>query len=82
MFNSRNINKLTKQKIDIDVELKPKRLSPNLEAALKQFRHESSVQFFWVDALCIDQHASSNEKKTQIPKMGQIYAQAKEVYIG
>jgi hypothetical protein len=56
------------------------KVTPNLEAALKQFRHHSIPRPFRVDALCIDQN-STDEPKTQIPKMAQIYSQAKKVYI-
>jgi hypothetical protein len=67
--------------VDVDGELISTRVSSNLEAVLRQLRHISSVRVFWVDALCIDQDGSRNEEQIQIPKMGQIYAQAKEVYI-
>jgi hypothetical protein len=71
---------LTAQKIDVNGELKSKKVTSNLEAALKQLRHEWSPRTLWVDALCINQD-SSYEPATQIPKMGQIYSWAKEVYI-
>lgn len=75
-----HFHKLTVQKIDVNGELKSKKVTSNLESALKQLRHEWSPRTFWVDALCINQD-SSYEPATQIPKMGQIYFCAKEMYI-
>lgn len=77
----KNICMLTNHKVDVNGELKSKGVTSNLEEALRQFRHHSSVRIFWVDALCINQDATSTEKKVQIPKMGQIYANAKNVVV-
>lgn len=60
--------------------MKSKKVTSNLEAALKQLRHEWNPRTFWVDALCINQD-SSVERATQIPQMGRIYSQAKKLYI-
>lgn len=49
--------------------------SPNLEAALRNFRDSSATRTMWVDAVCINQH-DLEEKSTQIPLMARIYAEA------
>ena len=38
-------------------------------------------QYFWIDALCIDQRRSSNEKQREIPNMGKYYQDATECII-
>ncbi|KAK8217149.1 hypothetical protein M8818_001401 [Zalaria obscura] len=52
----------------------------NLESALYQLRHTDKTTFFWIDALCNNQ-ANKREKSLQIPLMGQIYANAKDVCV-
>jgi hypothetical protein len=47
---------------------------------LRQLRSPTENQFFWIDALCIDQK-NNEEKSNQIPKMSNIYNRADEVYI-
>ena len=59
-------------------------LKPNLEAALKTFRASlkltDELQYFWIDALCIDQ-SNKFEKSAQIQKIPAIYNQANVVRI-
>jgi hypothetical protein len=62
-------------------------ITPNLEAALRQFRNESiSVQnslnyrLLWIDAICINQD-DGNEKNRQVPQMGAIFRQARKVLV-
>ena len=55
-------------------------IKPNLESALRQLRSQTSYQYFWVDALCINQK-DSDEKGFQIPMMSDIYHKAEEVCI-
>ncbi len=59
-------------------------LKPNLEAALKAFRAFLKIsdgpQYFWIDALCIDQE-NKLEKSPQIQKIPEIYNQADVVPI-
>jgi len=69
------------RKVDVYGRLKSTMVSPNLESALRRFRHESSPRTLWIDALCIDQNELSKEPQTQIPNMAQIYSQASQVYI-
>ena len=44
--------------------------------ALRQLRDPDKEQFFWIDALCINQK-DDDEKGSQIPEMYKIYTQAK-----
>ena len=55
-------------------------ITPNLEAALLQLRHESNPRRFWIDAICINQN-SDTEKNLQVPMMSQIYSQASNVCV-
>ncbi len=52
----------------------------NLETALRQLRSPDREQFFWIDALCINQK-NDDEKSSQIPEMWRIYTQAFSVCI-
>jgi hypothetical protein len=56
------------------------RLTPNLESALRHLRFENSARRLWVDAICINQE-DKKEKSFQIPIMGRIYSQAKNVCV-
>ncbi|KAH7388833.1 heterokaryon incompatibility protein-domain-containing protein, partial [Pyrenochaeta sp. MPI-SDFR-AT-0127] len=47
--------------------------------ALQQAYASEASEFFWVDALCIDQK-STQEKNHQVAMMGQIYARAVHVF--
>ncbi len=48
----------------------------NLYLAMKQmFKTKSSMEYIWIDALCINQ-ADNEEKAIQLTAMGDIYAQS------
>ncbi|KAI0010804.1 heterokaryon incompatibility protein-domain-containing protein [Xylariaceae sp. FL0662B] len=53
---------------------------PNLAAALKRLRSETTDLWFWIDAICINQ-ADDSEKTHQLPKMLDIYCNAWNVCI-
>jgi hypothetical protein len=53
---------------------------PNLEEALRQFRHQEHAITLWIDAICINQ-ASTMEKSHQVPQMSRIYGEADTVRI-
>ncbi|KAI0468437.1 heterokaryon incompatibility protein-domain-containing protein [Xylaria cf. heliscus] len=55
-------------------------VSPNLAAALRIFRQETSPRMLWVDAICINQNDVA-EKEHQVPLMSQIYSKAMAVQI-
>lgn len=55
-------------------------LTRNLESALRHLRFENSARRLWVDAICINQE-DKKEKSFQIPFMGRIYSQAKNVCV-
>ena len=55
-------------------------LTRNLESALRHLRFEHSARKLWVDAICINQE-DKKEKSFQIPFMGKIYSQAKNVCV-
>jgi hypothetical protein len=61
---------------------KPKEffIRQNLYEALRQLRSQQEVNWFWIDALCIDQN-SDVEKSHQLPKMLDIYSNAWSVHI-
>ncbi|KAI0111149.1 HET-domain-containing protein [Nemania sp. FL0031] len=48
-------------------------LTDNLFAALNRIRHESTIRYLWVDALCINQ-GDSTEKMAQVNMMHKIYS--------
>ncbi|KAF4960811.1 hypothetical protein FSARC_10363 [Fusarium sarcochroum] len=52
----------------------------NLHAALRRFRNVDSVVTVWADAICINQQ-DVDEKNQQVPLMGKIFSQAKEVKV-
>lgn len=54
--------------------------SPNLEAALRQFRERDIAKTFWIDAACINQ-GDLEEKSTQITLMCRIYQEAAAVRV-
>jgi hypothetical protein len=55
-------------------------ISPDLEAALRALRYEEKTRLLWVDQICINQD-KTKERNEQVPKMNQIYGQAKNVCI-
>lgn len=55
-------------------------IAPNLSSALRALRHETSPRMLWVDAICINQ-VDLDEKKIQVPLMGQVYSKAAAVQI-
>lgn len=55
------------------------KIKKNLACALQSLR-ESEHQFFWIDALCIDQN-NLQEKNHQVGRMAEIYRRATEVVI-
>jgi hypothetical protein len=56
------------------------RVTPNLEAALRQLRLQDENYLFWIDAICIDQ-TCTEERNQQVRIMGSIYRAAKCVII-
>jgi Heterokaryon incompatibility protein (HET) len=61
-----------------DVQTIP--LTRNLRSALRHLRFENSTRRLWVDAICINQE-DKKEKSFQIPYMGRIYSQARNVCV-
>jgi len=59
---------------------KPVWISDNLHAALKTFRHPTSILTLWVDFLCINQQ-DVEERNRQVGKMRSIYSNCEEVLI-
>lgn len=55
-------------------------IGPNLFSALRALRHGTRPRVVWVDAICINQ-VDLDEKKIQVPLMGQIYSKAAAVQI-
>ena len=55
-------------------------IQPNLEAALKRLRSPDHKRVIWVDAICINQ-ADPSEKASQVLKMRDIYAKARQVIV-
>ncbi len=55
-------------------------VSADLEYALRVFRHVDKARLIWVDAICINQ-TDRQERSQQVPRMNQIYGQAKNVCI-
>jgi hypothetical protein len=55
-------------------------VTPNCESALRHLRNRLTSRVLWVDAVCIDQ-GSAEEKSTQVPLMGDIYALASQVVV-
>lgn len=56
------------------------RVTSNCEAAIRRLRDESSARCLWIDAVCIDQ-SSIDEKRRQVPMMGEIYSKAQQVLL-
>ena len=55
-------------------------ISPNLEAALRALRKETSERPLWIDAICINQE-NMKERNSQVPHMDLIYGEAENVCI-
>lgn len=53
-------------------------VTSNLETALRYLRLKSVARTLWIDAICINQQ-DLNERAAQVPRMGQIYGQARRV---
>ena len=61
------------------------KITPNLEAFLKQLKSEDSsafptVEYLWVDAICINQ-ADIEERNLQVQRMGTIYSEAEKTIV-
>ena len=56
-------------------------ISHNLYLALKALRNKEKSRVLWVDAICINQDNSSDERNHQIPMMPSIYGDAKQVCV-
>jgi hypothetical protein len=54
-------------------------VTESLQSALLRLHHDPSIDFLWVDALCINQ-ADDREKSQQVQRMRSIYKAAKVVY--
>jgi Heterokaryon incompatibility protein (HET) len=52
-------------------------ITQNLQDALVELRQSGFTDWLWVDAICIDQ-SSSEERASQVSRIGQIYASAVE----
>ncbi|KAM3067274.1 hypothetical protein ACMFMF_009772 [Clarireedia jacksonii] len=55
-------------------------VTPNLSAALRQFRHAAKTLRFWVDAVCINQN-DDLEKSAVVRRMGAIYQSSLRVWM-
>jgi hypothetical protein len=55
-------------------------IRPNLFHALHRMRLESEPLHLWIDSICIDQ-ANEKERNLQVQRMGDIFRQAKNVWI-
>jgi Heterokaryon incompatibility protein (HET) len=54
-------------------------VTPNCESALRHLRMNDTTRLLWIDAICIDQQENKQgveERNTQVPLMGAIYAKA------
>ncbi|KAH8646504.1 heterokaryon incompatibility protein-domain-containing protein [Tricladium varicosporioides] len=57
-----------------------KKITANLDAALRRLRHSHNARCLWVDAICVDQN-NNDEKARQVNMMQEIYENAKQVII-
>ncbi|KAL2264610.1 hypothetical protein VTJ83DRAFT_7120 [Remersonia thermophila] len=62
----------------LDFPARHTRPRPLPDGGSHRYTHEQ-VAHLWIDALCIDQSNSTQEKATQIPLMGEIYSRAARV---
>ncbi|KAI0179350.1 HET-domain-containing protein [Hypoxylon sp. FL1284] len=56
------------------------RVTASVEPILRRLRAPDTAQYLWIDAVCLNQ-ADEMEKAHQIPGMGRIFGEAKEVHI-
>lgn len=56
------------------------KVTPNLYRALKQIRHPSEFQTFWIDAICVNQE-DIDERNQQVAQMKDIYSQSQKLLI-
>lgn len=56
------------------------KITKNLSDALRAFRKLDTIILLWADAICINQK-DNDEKTCQVPLMGRIYGQARNVKI-
>ncbi|KAI0192360.1 heterokaryon incompatibility protein-domain-containing protein [Xylaria flabelliformis] len=55
-------------------------ITPNLRDALVRYRQPTEIRSIWADAICIDQ-ANEEDKRRQIPSMGDIFRCASSVLV-
>lgn len=55
-------------------------ITPTVDSMLRHMRATWSCRYLWIDAVCLNQ-ADATEKGQQVPLMGEIYDEAKEVWI-
>lgn len=67
----------------VEIECKRLPVTSNIYWLLNDLRFvEDESEYFWIDAICIDQEDDDNEEKShQVQMMGEIYSQAKQVII-
>lgn len=63
-----------------DASSKSLRITPNVDALLRYLRASDEIRYWWIDAICLNQ-GNDVEKAEQIPAMGRIFSQARQVYI-
>lgn len=59
-------------------------VTPNCRDALVYLRRPLRIRTLWIDAICVDQQdtpAAVQERTKQIPMMGEVYRQAKQVVV-
>jgi hypothetical protein len=75
-----NIAKLASEHTTTDFKI-----TRNLHAALQKIRqdfdrYDTSIRYFWIDALCIDQ-SNPREKSHQVGLMGEVFSSASSVLV-
>ena len=73
-------SKAEQPRSQILVNEKPIRIRKNCSDALKQLLYFRPAQYYWIDALCINQQYV-HEKNHQVAKMGRIYSKAEHVIV-
>lgn len=53
-------------------------ISSNVDVLLRHLRSSKKHRYFWLDAVCLDQH-NDREKQVQVSLMGRIYSQAVKI---